>query len=95
MSMEISFLDLRCREVVNIVDGRKLGHITDIVIDLSTCQIKGIVVPGECSFWNILKPSNTLFIPFNQVVKIGEDSILVEISGTSSPINVFTLKKDK
>lgn len=81
--MESSFLELRCKEVVNIVDGRKLGHIIDVVFDLSTCAFLGIVVPGEKAFWMVFKSSAELFIPVNQIRKIGEDTILVELFTTS------------
>ena len=77
--METSFLELRCKEVVNIVDGRNLGHITDIVFDLNTSRVTGVVVPGQQNFWNLFKSGNELFIPFCQICKVGEDSILVEI----------------
>lgn len=81
--MESSFLELRCKEVVNIVDGRKLGHIIDVVFDLSTCSLLGIVVPGEKAFWLVFKTNAELFIPVHQIRKIGEDTILVELFTTS------------
>lgn len=90
MSMEISFLELRCKQVVNVVDGRQLGHICDMLIDLSTCSIRGILVPGERSFWNVIKPAEPFFIPFCQILKIGEDAILVELPGPI-PTGVFSL----
>ena len=83
--METSFLDLRCKEVVNLVDGRKLGHIVDVAISLSNAQILGIIVPGEQSFWNMIKPCDPLFIPWGQVCKIGEDAIFVEINSGCKP----------
>ena len=84
--MESSFLDLRCKEVVNIVDGTRLVHIVDIVITLATGQISGIVVPGNKSIFGFLKGGNDLFIPFSQVCKIGEDTILVELYGVNNPV---------
>lgn len=84
--MESSFLDLRCKEVVNIVDGTRLGHIVDIVITLATGQISGIVVPGNKTIFGFLKGGNDLFIPFSQVCKIGEDTILVELYGVNNPV---------
>ena len=51
--METSYLELRCKEVVNVVDGRKLGHIVDVVFDLANGCLLGLVVPGEKSFWNV------------------------------------------
>ena len=82
--MESSFLDLRCKEVINIVDGTRLGHIVDIV-SLPTSQISGIVVPGNKSIFGFLKGVNDLFIPFSQICKIGEDAILVELYGVNTP----------
>ena len=76
---ECSFLELRCKEVVNVVDGKRLGHITDVVFDLQTAKITGLVVPSNKSFWNVFKNGTELFIPFTQICKIGEDTILVEL----------------
>ena len=83
--METTFLELRCKEVVNVIDGRRLGHVTDVVFSLSTFCVQGIVVPGDKNGWNIFKKGSELFIPFKQVIKIGEDMILVEVFGTSQP----------
>lgn len=80
--MESSFLELRCKEVVNVVDGKRLGHIVDIVFELSTGTITGLVVPGDKNFWNVFKSGGELFIPFNQICKIGDDTILVELYST-------------
>ena len=77
--MQSSFLELRCKEVVNVVDGKKLGHIVDIVFDLQSGVICGLVVPGDKNFWNIFKSGGELFIPYNQICKIGDDTILVEL----------------
>lgn len=92
--MESSFLELRCKEVVNVVDGRRLGHIVDIVFDLMTARILGLVVPGEKTFWNVFKNSSQLFIPFNCVCKIGEDAILVELRGQTTPTNPYILTQN-
>ncbi len=81
--MECSFLELRCKEVINVVDGKKLGHIIDVVFELNSGRINGFVVPGDRSFWNVFKSGNEIFIPFCQICKIGEDSILVEIYSPS------------
>ncbi len=88
---ECSFLELRCKEVVNVVDGKRLGHITDVVFDLQTAKITGLVVPGNKSFWNVFKNGTELFIPFTQICKIGEDTILVELYGNSPSSNVCSL----
>lgn len=77
--LESSFLELRCKEVINVVDGRKLGHILDVVFELQSGRICGFVVPGNNNFWNVFSKNTEIFIPYSQICKIGEDSILVEL----------------
>lgn len=87
-------MELRCKEVVNVLDGRKLGHIIDIIFDLASARVLGILVPGEKTGWNVFKSTNQLFIPFGCIVKIGEDAILVEVQGQGVPENPYqTLQK--
>lgn len=98
--METSFLELRCKEVVNVVDGRKLGHIVDIIFNLETGCLQGVVVPGEKNFWNIFKGGMELFIPLSQIVKVGEDAVLVELFANTNPnppyiMGTGTKKKEK
>ena len=77
--MENSFLELRSKEVINVTDGKKLGHIIDIVFELPSGCIKGLVVPVCEKGFSLFKPSQQAFIPFNQICKIGDDTILVEV----------------
>lgn len=94
--METSFLELRCKEVINIVDGRRLGHITDVVFSLPNAYVLGIIVPGgNQSLWNVFKQADSLFIPWQQIIKIGEDSILVEIANNAYQPNNFILGNKK
>ncbi len=74
--MELSFLELRTKEVVNTQDGRKLGKVCDIVLCYPENRWLGIVVPGGRGFG--LKKSN-LFIDLRNIVKIGEDVVLVNV----------------
>lgn len=83
--METSFLELRCKEVVNVVDGRRLGHIVDVLFNLENGCLLGVVVPGEKNFWNVFKGGMELFIPLCQIVKVGEDTILVELFANANP----------
>ncbi len=98
--METSFLELRCKEVVNVVDGRRLGHIVDVIFDLESGCLQGVVVPGEKNFWNVFKSGVELFISLSQIVKVGEDAVLVEIFANSNPnppyiMGTSTKKKGK
>ena len=84
MVSDLTFCELREKEVVNIVDGKKLGRILDIAF---TCQgtIVGIIVPGEKKFFKSVSGEESIFIPWKCIVNIGEDTILVRL-GDNAPI---------
>jgi YlmC/YmxH family sporulation protein len=43
----VKISDLRAREVVNVVDGRRLGLIKDIEVDMEEGKITAIILPGD------------------------------------------------
>lgn len=73
------FSKLRQKEVVNIVDGARLGFICDLVLDVCTGKICAIVVPGPSRFSFFFKGERDQVIPWKNIRKIGEDVILVEV----------------
>ncbi len=79
VSFEISFSELRCKEVINACDGRKLGKITDIIFSNETGKIKGIVTPYAKR--SLFGKGQDVFIPWRCVKKLGEDVIIVDVSG--------------
>lgn len=92
--VESTFIELRCKEVVNVLDGRRLGHIIDLAFDLGSARVLGFIVPGEKTGWNILKNTNQLFIPYGCVIRIGEDTILVELPAQGVPTNPYVLSQN-
>ena len=99
--METSFCELRGKEVINVVDGKRLGKIIDLVFDTRFGKILGIVVPSYNKSWNIFKSSDDIFIPYNCICKFGDDTILVQIfipnQSTNKKTKVLTqsTKQDK
>lgn len=93
--METSFTELRNKEVINVLSGRLLGNINDVIIDMSRNCVIGFIVPNCKSIWNFFRPNQEIFIPFCNICKIGEDVILVEVVETPRkknkcrPVRVF------
>ena len=77
--METSYLELRNKEVINVVDGSLLGRIIDVVFDIRTSRVLGFIVPGVRCFLNIFKSCPEVFVPYKNICKIGDDVILVEV----------------
>lgn len=85
MRRMIKISDLRVREVVNIMDGRKLGLIKDIDLDVERGRILSLVLPGPNRFINIFSRREDIVVPWERIVKIGRDVILVEVTPFSEP----------
>ena len=88
--MDTTFSQLKSKEVINVLDGARLGHISDIVLDNNYGKVCGFIVPGTPSFFSFFKSSaNSIYIPYNQICKIGEDVILVELYIASTKIKTL------
>lgn len=71
--------ELKCAEVINICDCRRLGFVGDIDFDPCTGQIKCLIVPGPGCFCGFLGHEKEIIIPFEDVCQIGNDIILVKL----------------
>ena len=78
MIADLTFCELREKEVVNIADGKKLGRILDMAFT-SKGTIKGLIVPGEKKFFKNISGDESIFVPWKNIVTIGEDAILVQL----------------
>lgn len=77
--------DLRQREVINTVDGRRLGVIGDLDVDLSSGRVTGLIIPGQVRLLGLFGRTGDIYIPWEKIVKIGSDVILVEIPASLIP----------
>ena len=88
--MEISFSELRTKIVVNLIDGKRLGNVIDLIFDESSAKILGLIVPGTKSISSIFKSREDIFIPYHNICKIGQDTILVDLSQNRPSIHTVT-----
>lgn len=72
--MDISYNELKSKEIINLADGKKLGHVIDVIFDSVNGKVRGIIVPGEKK---IFRKSEDIFIPLEKVRKIGDDVVLI------------------
>ena len=77
--MSAKFTDLHCKEVICLSDGRRLGFIEDIIIQLPKGEISAIVVPGPCKMGGLGPPRDDFVIPWSCICRIGPDIVLVDI----------------
>lgn len=77
--------DLRQKEVINITDGKRLGFVADLDIDLEKGIIKSIIVPGQNRIFSFFAKTGDYIIPWELIKTIGSDVILVELSSFVNP----------
>jgi YlmC/YmxH family sporulation protein len=73
----VKISDFQIKDVVNVSDGKKLGNIGDIDINLTTGKIDAVVVSGSGKVLGFFGKDEDIVIPWKNILKIGEDVILV------------------
>lgn len=70
--------DLQNKDVVNIIDGKKIGNIIDVNISLDG-KMETLVIEKSKFLISIFTAKNEIEVSWNQIEKIGEDVILVKL----------------
>lgn len=76
--MQCRFMDLRCKEVINICDGCRLGYVDDVDIALPEGRIVAVIVPGAARFFGLFGRGEEYYIPWDCIKRIGDDIILID-----------------
>lgn len=75
------FSDLKCKDVINIRDCKKLGRVNDLEFEECNGCIKKIIIHGGnkmLSWVHCCEPD--IVIPYKDIKQIGPDIILVDIN---------------
>jgi YlmC/YmxH family sporulation protein len=75
----VKISEFQSKDVVNVSDGKRLGNVGDIDIDLATGKIEAIIIAGSGKVFSFLSKDPEIVIPWRNIVKIGEDVILVRL----------------
>ncbi len=71
--------ELQKKEVIDLSSGKRLGFVYDIEIDLKTGELESLIVPNRNSVFRFFWKYEETLIPFDQIKKIGDDIILVDM----------------
>lgn len=88
-NIDYTFCELREKEVVNVADGKRLGRICDLAF-CAKGQIIGLIVPSDKKFLKSLTGTDNIFIPWQCVLKIGDDVILVDLVNSTGATTAQT-----
>lgn len=84
------FSTLKCKEVVNVCDGARLGFVSDVEVDTCNGCILAIIVPCKSKYFGLIGSREDFVIPWRCIKRIGDDIILVE-----GDLNNFCLPRPK
>ncbi len=72
--------ELQVKEVISVVDGRRLGFIIDLEIDVTTGKIISLILADRDSKGGFFGKTEEIQVLWKQILRIGEDVILVKES---------------
>ncbi|WP_027339223.1 YlmC/YmxH family sporulation protein [Halonatronum saccharophilum] len=73
--------ELEGKELINIHNGGRLGMISqaDLIVNKETGNLESIIIPNHGNFLSFFSQEKYLMIPWEAVVKIGSEVIIVDI----------------
>lgn len=77
--MVLRMCELKCREIINVSDGGRIGFVADIELDCTGGNVVALIVPGKAKLFGLLGREDDFVIPWNAIRRLGEDIILVEV----------------
>ena len=76
--------EFQLKDVVNVADGKKLGNVGDIDIDLTTGKIQAVIIGGS-RVLGFFGKDDEIVIPWKNIVQIGSDVIFVRYKDAFQP----------
>lgn len=77
-AMQCRMVELRCKEVINICDGCRLGFVGDVEVLLPEGRVAALIVPGPCRFFGLFGRGEEFYIPWGCIRQVGDDIILID-----------------
>ena len=73
--------ELKKLEVINLTDGKNLGNVCDVEMDLFQGNITALILPKPFELKTIFQPGEdkTVCVPWHRIERIGSDVILVRM----------------
>ncbi len=75
----IRMYNFRQKEVININDGKRLGYITDLLLDETDGKLSAIIILREGKKLGFFGKESEYVIGWDKIKKMGDDIILVDV----------------
>ena len=86
----IRISDIMDKEVINVKNGKKMGFITDIEMDVNEGKILSFTIEGEGGLNFFSRSYDGQVIFWNDIIKIGCDTIIIN-QGQDHNLDEFSI----
>ena len=73
----LTLADLCERDVVSVGNGENLGRVDDLRVDETAARVTALVIYGRLRWFGLLGREEDLLVPWEDIVTIGSDVVLV------------------
>ena len=73
----MTLTELKKKDVVQIKTGVNLGRADDLKFDGEEARLEGLILFGRAKLFGLLGRQPDLFVPWEEIVRLGQDVILV------------------
>ena len=77
--------DLRHKDIINVIDGKKIGPVKDIEVDLQEGKIMALILPSANRVFKLFGRNEDIILEWQKIKKIGLDVVLVELNNFAKP----------
>lgn len=86
----IRISDIMDKEVINVKNGKRMGYITDIDMDINEGKIISFTIVGDGGMNIFSRGSENQVVFWNDILKIGYDTIIVN-QGSDNSLEDFNI----
>lgn len=81
----MNIAELHRKDVIQARSGANLGRVDDVEFDPQTAAVQGLVMRGRPRLFGLLGRDADVLIPWQEVVQLGEDVLLVSSEPPAEP----------
>ncbi|MGN1401748.1 MAG: YlmC/YmxH family sporulation protein [Bacillus sp. (in: firmicutes)] len=70
--------DFQVKDIVNLADGKRLGNLHDLEVDINTGRVLSLIISGSGKWPSLFQREDEIIIPWSKIKKIGKDIIFVD-----------------
>lgn len=78
--------DLQMKEVISVIDGRRIGFIIDLEIDVRTGRVISLILSDREGKGNFFQKAEEIEVPWKNILRIGADVILIREATADGPL---------